>query len=251
MSPAIEYRAAAEDQELRDHDQEFADQAQELSDEAQELAGQAEERSAAERARALHGAEDPSQFRLEHQGDYEEPSSRAVAIEPFKDPATTVEFVNPKFNPSEGGPSEYNSNCADCARCFEATWRGERNEAAGLAKRTTENGRLEAPDGETDERTEEWSHNEFAQTEPAALRQSLEQAGHGASAIVHSGWEGPGGPGGHAYNVVNYRGEIKTVDAQEGEVLEYSDQGVHPWLEDCYGVNHRTMAWDARGRRIL
>lgn len=58
-------------------------------------------------------------------------------------------------------------------------------------------------------------------------------------------------PGGHAYNVVNYEGQVITVDSQEGKVFEYSDWEIYTDLETMPGVSHRAMAWDSKGRRIL
>ena len=82
------------------------------------------------------------------------------------------------------------------------------------------------------------------------LRSALEAGGHGPSAIVHSTWEGTM-PGGHAYNVVNYEGQIITVDSQEGKVFEYSDREIYADLETMPRVSHRAIAWDSKGRRIL
>lgn len=193
----------------------------------------------------LHGAEDPRSFRLERSDEYIEPMSRVHTVEQFRDPNEFVDRINPDLETDEA----YQVNCADCARCCEAAWRGQEQEAAGRAWQVGENGGLEAR-GEASETTEEWAHEKFETTDAANLRSVLEQGGHGSSAIVHSTWEGPD-PGGHAYNVMNRNGEIMIVDAQEGEVYEYADQDIYPEMERQSGVVHRTMAWDAKGRRIL
>ena len=174
--------------------------------------------------------------------------SRAREVEPFQDPRATVERVNPNFDP-ECGDDPYTVNCADCARCYEATWRGQEQEAAGRAYQVGESGGLEVS-GEATERTEEWAHEEFEPARAHELRDLLERGGHGSSAIVHSTWEGPM-PGGHAYNVVNHEGRVITVDPQEGRVLDYSDREIHSDLENATGASHRAIAWDSKGRRIL
>ena len=197
----------------------------------------------------LHGAEDPRQFRLEHSEEYLEPMGRARAVGQFRDPHETVERINPYFDAEVLDEDPHNVNCADCARCFEATWRGQEQEAAGRAYQIGPSGGLEVS-GEASSRTEEWAREEFTRTRVANLRAVLERGGHGASAIVHSTWGGEL-PGGHAYNIVNFEGRILTVDPQQGEVLDFSDREVHPSLESLPDSSHRAMAWDANGRRIL
>lgn len=214
-----------------------------------ELTDEVDENSGTEGSAALHGAEDPRSFRLEYPDEYLEPMSRARSVEKFQDPRTNVEVVNPEFDADVDIDNPYNVNCADCARSFEATWRGQEQEAAGRAYQIGDSGSLEV-DGERSERTEQWAHEEFVPTEAADLRATLEAAGHGSSAIVHSSWEGPM-RGGHAYNVVNYGGEVLTVESQEGTVLDYSNDAIHPALEAATDVSHRAMAWDAEGKRIL
>ncbi len=191
------------------------------------------EASGTEGTSELHGAEDPREFRLNYPDEYIEPMSRAKPVEPFQHPSVNLERVNPNF--PQG--SEYRVNCADCARSYEATWRGQEQEAAGLLDSR----------GEVLKRTEAWAHEEFTPTDPDELRAALERGGHGSSAIVGTSFE----DGGHFYNVVNHNGEIITVDAQLNEYYEYSNESIHPLLEDYDRLYHRTMAWDAQGRRIL
>lgn len=207
--------------------------------EAPEVPEETGESSAGESMSDLHGAEDPREFRLEYPDEYLEPMSRSRAIEKFQDPRVGVERINPEYDP-HSAEDPYSTNCADCARCYEASWRGHEQEAAGVAH----------CEGELSERTEEWAHEDFAPTDAANLRTSLEQAGHGSSAIVHTEFEGPA-EGGHAYNVVNFRGEILTVDSQNGEVHQFSDKEIHPDLDDTWRTKHEAMGWDASGRRIL
>jgi hypothetical protein len=168
--------------------------------------------------------------------------SRARSVEQFQDPRSNAERVNPDYALDMSNKV----NCADCARCYEATWRGQEQEAAGRAYQIGSSGGLEVT-GEPPEMTEEWAHEEFKATSPGELRQALEQGGHGSSAIIGSQFE----DGAHAYNAVNYHGEILTVDPQSGEVHPYSDESIHPLLEDYQDVTHETMAWDSSGRRIL
>lgn len=186
----------------------------------------------------LHGAEDPRDFRLERLDDYIEPESRARSVEPFRHPAETVESVNPNY---EMGP-EYQNNCADCARVFEATWRGRQQEAAGLVDYSQ--------GGELPSVTEEWAHEDFRPVTPAELRTALETGGHGSSAVPVTYYESPDRSGGHAYNVINYHGEIITVDSQSGRHFEFSDQAIHKHFE-ADDTTHFAMGWDAKGRRII
>ena len=216
--------------------------------EGNEMLDEVGECSTTEGATALHGAEDPRTFRLERSEEYIEPMSRVREVDPFQDPSATVEHINPLYDP-ECGDDPYTVNCADCARCFEATWRGLEQEAAGRAVQLDEQGGLEVA-GEASEQTEEWAHEEFELVRAPELRSALEAGGHGSSAIVHSTWEGTM-PGGHAYNVVNFEGQIITVDSQEGKVFEYSDREIYADLETMPRVSHRAIVWDSKGRRIL
>lgn len=186
-----------------------------------------------------HGVQDPREFRLQRPEDYIEPPSRAHAVEPFADPRLTAGEINPRFERGDEA-SPWERNCADCARCFEVTWRGEGQEAAGLV-----------PDGESPRRTEAWAGEQRTPTSPEEVRSALEAAGHGASAIVGSDWEGPWAPGGHDYNVVNFHGEILTVDSQSGRVMDFSRLSIHPSLENRVGLTHDVIMWNSDGRRVL
>lgn len=193
---------------------------------------------------ALHGADDPRTFRLERSDEYLEPMSRARGVEQFRDPREFVDRINPGFETEEA----YQVNCADCARCCEATWRGRQQEAAGRAYQLSDRGGLEAH-GENSDVTAEWAHETFKSTDAASLRFALEQGGHGSSAIVHSIWEGVDQEG-HAYNAMNVNAEILVVDSQRGEVYNFASS-IYPGMERLPGLSHRTMAWDADGRRVL
>lgn len=187
------------------------------------------------------------EFRAEHADEYLEPMKNyPTPIEPFSDPKELAEAVNPDRD--LGDP--YQKNCADCARCFERSWRGQSEEAAGRAyQMSPEHGGL-VLEGENSSRTESWAGEKFSDTyDPGEVRRRIEAAGHGTSAIVHTAWEREDGQRfGHAYNVVNYRDEILVVDPQHGEILPWNEGTIHPWVSGRY--EHRALAWDARGQRI-
>lgn len=188
------------------------------------------------------------EFRQQYEGEYIEPVSRPRPIEPFADPQETVDHVNPDFDPAGNGG--YENNCADCARCFERTWRGNQEEAAGRAETPDADGNMAAR-GEDAVRTEAWAGEDFTRTEDvAAIRRRLEEGGHGTSAIIGSQWENDGGArGGHAYNVVNHHGRIQVVDAQHHEVIPYDDATIHPFFDRAHG--HQVMMWNDEGKRIF
>lgn len=186
-----------------------------------------------------------TEFRSEYPDEYIEPWSRTVPTESFVDPELTVRDVNPERR--SGAP--YEVNCADSARAFERTWRGDREEAAGRADTRHHEGGS-APEGELDDRTEAWAGRPF---EPVAdvedVRRRVADGGHGSSAIVHTEFtDHDGFAGGHAFNVVNHHGEVRVVEAQGGMVHEWAPGTGHP---DMATVRHtRAMGWDGRGRPL-
>lgn len=194
-------------------------------------------------------------FRLEHGDEYLEPLDQmSHPIEPFQDPQETVRLVNPDFETGEA----HQVNCADAARCFERTWRGHAEEAAGRAyeiDRTGEHQGIRQPaglyvEGEPSERTNEWAGGPLDQIhDPTSLRDALERSGHGSSAVVHTWARNEHGEGfAHAYNVVNHEGQVRVVDAQVRTVLPFSASNLYPGLGEAEG--HRAVLWDAQGRRI-
>ena len=193
-----------------------------------------------------HKGEDLQAFRAEHPGEFTEVQSRPYASEKFADPDGVVRSINPHF---EDPSRMYNVNCADCARGVERTWRGTHEEAAGRLPRLGDNGYL--AEGEPSAETEEWAGETFtAAPDDAALRQALLEGGHGSSAIVHSSW-GEGEqqyPGGHAFNLVNYQGEVRVLDGQIAGNLDWVPGDIHPGLGR--DPAHKAMAWNARGERI-
>ncbi len=187
------------------------------------------------------------EFRFQHEGEFIEPMSRSYAVEKFDDPNRFVASINPRLD--DAGYS-YKVNCADCARSVERTWRGNHEEAAGRVPCLDTNGAI-VPHGEQSSMTEDWAGERFVSThDDELLRQALLDGGHGSSAIVHSTWERTDQQraGGHAYNAVNYHGEIRVLDGQIGKSFEWEPGVIHPDL----GRNpkHKAIAWNKEGERI-
>lgn len=117
------------------------------------------------------------------------------------------------------------NNCADCSRSFLETWYGNPQVSAPRTLDTDEHGNVLAwkPEDNANENQIRWSgatHSYAGRGDDphtaARIAYDLEQAGHGAAAIVQVNW--PNGRGGHAFNVVNHHGQIIWVDAQSGAV---------------------------------
>ncbi|MGV9248591.1 toxin glutamine deamidase domain-containing protein [Streptomyces sp. NPDC003710] len=122
------------------------------------------------------------------------------------------------------------NNCADCSRSFLETWYGNPQVSAPRTLDFNEHGNpdLWSPENNANANQIRWAGAEhtYAGTgsdpdTPARIAWDLHQAGHGAAAIVQVDW--PGG-GGHAFNAVNYHGNIVWIDTQSGEV---SHQPLH------------------------
>ena len=188
-----------------------------------------------------------AEFRAERSEEFLDPMSRTYAMEPFSPPERLVERVNPDFGDQSGA---YNANCADCARSFERSWRGQFEEAAGRSVEI-EPGEGFVVEGELSSETEKWAGERFSDVyDTDDLHDRIQAAGHGASAIVHTNFVGPDGTsGGHAYNIVNDQGAIKVCDAQTHTVAPWKQTSVHPEL-DGLSSQHRVMAWNADGNRI-
>jgi hypothetical protein len=187
-----------------------------------------------------------SDFRATREGEFIEPALETYPVEPFGDPQNIVERINPNF---EAGAEPYRNNCADCARSFERTWRGNREEAAGRAPQETSPGVYEV-EGETSLVTEQWAGESFRDVYRVEdLHAAIDRSGHGSSAIVHSIWaDENGGFAGHAYNVVNHEGTLKVCDGQIGRTYEWSALSVHPELDG--DARHTAIAWGPKGERI-
>lgn len=187
-----------------------------------------------------------SEFRAQHSEEFLEPMSRSHPIDKFSSPEQLVERINPDYGDRSGA---YDQNCADCARSFERSWRGDFEEAAGRAPEVEPAGGLVAH-GEDSARTEEWAGERFADVyDSNALQSSLQQGGHGSSAIVHTVFTGPdGAEGGHAYNVVNDHGTIRVCDAQVHTVMPWTEGSIHQELGPS--TRHWAMAWGPDRTRI-
>ena len=186
-----------------------------------------------------------AEFRTTKENEFIEPKIATYPVEPFENPRRLVERTNPNF----GDPSaSYDRNCADCARSFERSWRGDFEEAAGRSPQMTSTGEY-MPIGESSGMTEEWAGERLRDVYGADdLRTMLSQSGHGSSAIVHTRFmDEDGASGAHAYNVVNHHGKIEVCDPQIGEVFGWAQNTIHPKLGPH--AEHTAMAWDAQGNR--
>jgi len=130
------------------------------------------------------------------------------------------------------------NNCADCSRSFLESWRGNPQVSAPRTLDTDEHGNLDpwTPEDNANENQIRWSgapHSYAGEgNDPdtvTRIEDDLLQAGHGAHAIIQVDW--PGG-GGHAFNAVNYNGDIVYIDTQSGEVSHdplHIDNAEHVW----------------------
>ncbi|GHK06002.1 hypothetical protein SY2F82_77990 [Streptomyces sp. Y2F8-2] len=131
------------------------------------------------------------------------------------------------------------NNCADCSRSFLETWYGNPQVSAPRTLDVDEHGNPDpwSPEHNANANQIRWAgaSHIYAGTgsdphTPARIAWDLQQAGHGAAAIVQVSW--PGG-GGHAFNAVNYHGQILWIDTQSGDV---SHQPLH--IPSATGVWH-------------
>ncbi|WP_226898848.1 toxin glutamine deamidase domain-containing protein [Nonomuraea phyllanthi] len=168
----------------------------------------------------------------------------AEALRPgdrFPDPrGTWVRLVN------GGGPADdpfRASNAADCALAVMSTWYGE---PAAAAPRYPEYDRIGRPllTGEQGSlaRIERWighplRHAGQGRHAYPMIARRLQEAGHGAAAVIVVRW--PGG-GCHAWNAVNSDGEVIWIDAQRGHM------SVEPAYTTVTGVF--CVILDRRGR---
>lgn len=185
------------------------------------------------------------EFRSRFPEEYLEPMNRlSEKVEPFSAPAELVNRVNPDYETDEG----YRVNCADSARCFERSWRGTVEEAAGRGYQIESKGGLYV-EGEESARTEQWAGERFSDVyDTTDLRKRIELGGHGTSAIIHSSWFQEGSACGHAYNVVNHQGNLAVIDPQTREILPWNSEGIREGLPAS--SRHTAMVWDGSGTRI-
>ncbi|QTZ91823.1 hypothetical protein SU9_010315 [Streptomyces auratus AGR0001] len=158
---------------------------------------------------------------------------------------TPQQFANP-FDPwgqlqNDGGntvPGRSN-NCADCSRSFLETWYGNPQVSAPRTPDTDEHGNPDtwSPENDANENQIRWSGATHTYAgagndpnTPARIAHDLQQAGHGAAAIVQVDW--PDNGGGHAFNAVNYHGKVIWIDTQTGQVSHdpiHISQAEHVW----------------------
>lgn len=170
-------------------------------------------------------------------GGLAEPDPRAQAClaqavsERFPDPrGMWIRLINAE------GPSEdpfRATNALDCSLAVISTWHGEPVVAARRHPEYDVLGRP-LPTGEVGgvARAEEWLGHRFeymghGRRAYVAIAQRLIFGGHGASAVLITRW--PTG-GSHAWNAVNWRGEVLWIDAQRGHMA------VEPPYEEVTGV---------------
>ncbi|MFJ8672611.1 toxin glutamine deamidase domain-containing protein [Streptomyces sp. NPDC093589] len=117
------------------------------------------------------------------------------------------------------------NNCADCSRSFLETWYGNPQVSAPRTPDSDENGHPDtwSPESDANDNQIRWSGAAHTYAgagsdpnTPARIAYDLQQAGHGAAAIVQVDWPDDGG--GHAFNAVNHHGQIIWVDTQTGQV---------------------------------
>ncbi|MFD5097775.1 toxin glutamine deamidase domain-containing protein [Streptomyces albidochromogenes] len=164
-----------------------------------------------------------------------------------KNPDGTPQRFPDPFGPwselqNDGGnevPGRSN-NCADCARSFLETWYGNPQVSAPRTLDHDEDGNPDpfSPENDANENQMRWAGTPYTYSGPgddpntaAGIVWDLEQAGHGAAAIVHVDWAD--GSGGHAFNAVNHNGTVVWVDTQSGEV---SHEPLH--IADAENVWH-------------
>jgi hypothetical protein len=141
-------------------------------------------------------------------GDYVEPSEEDWAVVPleleaFSDSSEFAAWVN------DGGMTVpgRDVNCADCARAVEVSWRGAPQVSAA---RAPERG------GEVRAQIELWLRAELEEHSFEAIRERLDESGHGASAYIVVCWNSGGA---HAFSAVNRNGDVYWVDGQHGALV--------------------------------
>jgi hypothetical protein len=121
------------------------------------------------------------------------------------------------------------NNCLDCSLSLISTWHGEPRVSAPRFPDRTSDGLLDEESGERHgpERAQLWLGHQYEYLGSAmegfrAIEEKLRAGGHGASASIINRWKVRGA---HAWNAVNYRGEILWIDSQ---VRAVDKEPVHP-----------------------
>lgn len=236
-----EHREAIDEKSFEGDEESFEDWTRRVRDEALGEGSERLDHEALETVEPSYRDRPLSEFRERFPGEYTEPWETSVPAERFRPPEGFAGEVNPRYDQSP----EHQINCCDCARAVERIWRGQRETAAGLRV-----------DGELGGRMEMWAGEGYRSVDAAEIRRRLEAGGHGSSGIVSGVFRSADGTmGGHSFNVVNDRGEVKAVDGQVGMVEPWSDRTGHPYLPHVWdeaGDQGRlmVMGWDAQGRPL-
>lgn len=127
----------------------------------------------------------------------------------YSPPEKWVKHVN---KPGLAYPGR-DTNCLDCARAVESTWRGQ--PAASAAEVDG--------DGAQQQLVTNWSGGAYTPVAGfAGIEETLLDLGPGSSVIIGVRWNNHGRDGGgHAFNAVNDGGVIKFIDAQDGTVMSW------------------------------
>jgi len=144
------------------------------------------------------------EYRDQHPGMFRDPHDTdpfPEVTEAFTSPDDWVDRINPRgpYWDGTGGEPGRNVNCVDCARATERAWRGEAEiSAANLVG------------GERSDGIEAWSGTKAEEVSFIEISERLQRGGHGSSAMILGEREGFR----HAFNAVNFNGQILFVDAQ-------------------------------------
>lgn len=157
-----------------------------------------------------------------HQRDVEDtvPKLPDGNPEPFPDPrdrwSSLVNDGGPTADPLRG------NNCLDCSLSLISTWHGEPAVSAPRYPDRQPDGSLDRWTGESGgmKRAERWLDHEYehlgAPTQGfQSIEDKLRAGGHGSAANIVNTWRTGGA---HAWNAVNYNGEVLWVDSQTSKV---------------------------------
>jgi hypothetical protein len=126
---------------------------------------------------------------------------------------------------NDGGPAAdplRGNNCLDCSLSLISSWHGQPEVAAPRFPDQKPDGSLETRLGEANgpKRAEEWLGQNYeylggADDAQQEIARRLGAGGHGSSAAIITAWKEGGS---HAWNAVNYHGDILWVDSQVSRV---------------------------------
>lgn len=144
-------------------------------------------------------------------------------------PEMWVDLIN-----GEGihGPGR-STNCIDCARAVEQTWRGNGVMAAAMGDSFTT--------GTGSVRVYEWTPGNIYEPSYGQIDEALTNLGANSSAIITSEWTSGGA---HTYNALNDDGVNKFVDGQDATVSVWPPSN---WSEDQV-VRNLVFFYDPTGK---